>query len=92
MTRDEIMAMRSDELDAAIYVIPMGWATSIIGAWQLELSIPADQRHIYAQKLNWVLNQKVDQPDYVAYGLGWEFAHASPKDRCRAYLMWKEGV
>lgn len=67
---------------------PPHWETSIADVWQLEANIPEGQRLEYAKCLHTII---INVPvPYVPAGFFWEIIHASPADRCRAYLMWKE--
>lgn len=101
MIRDKILVMTPVELNDEIIklsglqqqypdstkVVFANWSTNVYAMWRLEEGIPKEQRHKYIKHLNWVLNQN---PEFSNQDTRWEFAHASPENRCRAYLIWKE--
>jgi hypothetical protein len=68
------------------------WPCDIAAAWELEDEIPEDQRNDYARRL-----AKIILDDWPMFKTGanvmwWSLAHATPEQRCRAYLAWQEAV
>jgi hypothetical protein len=65
------------------------WTTDITAAWELESEIPEDQRREYVTCLGEIIMH--DNPIGArADSIYWSFAHATPEQRCRAYLAWRE--
>lgn len=64
------------------------WPRSIADAWTLEAEIPEDQRIAYSN----ILYEIVRVDDNYTNGLRWALAHATPEQRCRAWLAWKTGA
>lgn len=90
LTREEILAMSAGrELDDLIefkvmgtsrpakgFVInPKHYSESISAAWEMESTIPEEKRRLYAMMLTNIA------------GTGFDLAHASPLDRCKAALL-----
>jgi hypothetical protein len=68
------------------------WTRSWDDVMTLESEIPEDQRNDYARRL-----AKIILDDWPMFKTGanvmwWSLAHATPEQRCRAYLAWKEAV
>lgn len=96
MTRDEIMTMDEDELQREVESAlgidrdKMLWnwtdhrySIDIAAAYELEDALPEERRDKYAFHLNWIINRNED----TTVDPRWQFAHASPADRCRAWLL-----
>ncbi len=88
-TRDEIMAMDEDALRIAVAMalgydrrdITPDWPYDIRATFELEAQIPEGvSRSAYANIL-------FDIVDARGSGIIWKLIHASPADRCRAWLM-----
>jgi hypothetical protein len=62
------------------------YSSDIAAAYKLEAEIPEDQRIAYANELYKIISTV----DYSECGLRWGLAHATPAQRCRAYLAWRE--
>jgi hypothetical protein len=58
------------------------WTRNIAAAYALEESIPEDQRTAYVTRLIEVI--RGNRPAVCT----WDVAHATPEQRCRAYLAW----
>jgi hypothetical protein len=64
------------------------WPRDIAAAYELEAEIPEDQRKAYTGELIAVIAH-----DCKEAGINsnyWMYFHATPEQRCRAYLAWKE--
>jgi len=99
-THDEIMAMDEDALNRTVATVllkmknyPAEWAAHIVPnysrkitlAYALEARIPEGvSRSAYANILFDIVNPR-------GSGIIWQLIHASPADRCRAWLMTMEG-
>jgi len=61
------------------------WPVNIADAWELEEEVPTEKRSEYTQELDKIIhgNFKPYHPSK------WDLLHASPRDRCLAYLEWK---
>jgi hypothetical protein len=59
------------------------WPGEIGAAWALEESIPELYRGAYIRELCKVLGFDNFQP------ILWDLTHATPRQRCEAYLAWK---
>jgi hypothetical protein len=72
-----------DEIDRW-QIIP-NWPVNIADAWELEEEVPTEKRSEYTQELDKIIhgNFKPYHPSK------WDLLHASPRDRCLAYLEWK---
>jgi hypothetical protein len=97
-TDDEIMALVFQNKDY-FSALP-NWPTDIGAAWALEESIPEGERGKYAQKLVDVIFQGAVEVynsaievnvhlDVDGEGVVYALAHATPRQRCEAYLAWK---
>ena len=68
-----------------IWVEAPNWPTSIADVWELVEEIPVDQHGKYILELVKIITRDCKSiPDYM-----WQIAHATPRQRCEAYLAWK---
>ena len=74
------------------------YPNDISAAYELEDSIPEDQRIGYLDKLFEILDTDLkelvlyDGVYWASYKTIWAIAHATPEQRCRAYIAWTEKV
>jgi hypothetical protein len=97
----EVIPDNATTLDLADYLdsVP-DWTGNIADAWELEDELPDDGRQQYLMSLYRLITPEIlggvpDNPtqaeidkannDYI-----WALVHATPEQRCRAYLAWKE--
>jgi len=75
------------------------WPTSIADAWDLEEEIPRDEDEWtrYTRKLNGIVMDRPDAMMSAEYGDDahdglhvFQLIHATPRERCLAWLAWKE--
>jgi hypothetical protein len=60
------------------------WVENISDAYELEEGIPEDDRGFYIYYLALILGND------IAIVNDWYLIHATPRQRCLAWLMWKE--
>jgi hypothetical protein len=79
--------MRTEEL-AILYADIPNWPRDMTAAYELEAEIPEDQRKAYTSELIAVIARDCKKAgvnsDY------WMYFHATPEQRCRAYIQWIE--
>ena len=64
------------------------WSTEIAAAFSLEDEIPEGERGQYVHLLWSIVTE--DKHPIVGIELWWLLAHATPRQRCLAYLAYKE--
>jgi hypothetical protein len=67
------------------------WSRDIADAFELEDEIPEDQRREYVANLCRIVLEDCVNPD-DEHPLTWLTVHATPEQRCRAWLAWQEAV
>ena len=74
-----------DKSGLSAYEFIPNWPVNIVDAWELEEEVPTEKRSEYTQELDKIIhgNFKPYHPSK------WDLLHASPRDRCLAYLEWK---
>jgi len=76
------------------------WTNKIEDAYQLEDEIPEDQRPIYVKALYDLVKPDLtgidfnnrDELDRANNNYTWSLIHATPEQRCRAWVAWREAV
>jgi len=69
------------------YEVYRPYSRDIAAAYEAEEALPEDKRRLYADALKQMtVPDRAFGPDYY-----WDFAHASPLDRCKALLMTLNG-
>ena len=63
------------------------WSSSIAAAYELENEIQGTDRYLYAYELVNIVGQ--DEPDLIDV-TNWVILHATPVQRCKAWLKWRE--
>jgi hypothetical protein len=61
------------------------YATDVSVIWELEDKIPEDNRGDYTVLLRALISSTTDHAVTA-----WEFAHATPRQRCIAWLVWQD--
>lgn len=64
---------------------PPNWPRDVAAAFELEDEIPESERLRYTDCLIRVIYGEAPLKGRI-----WDIAHATPEQRCRAYLAWKE--
>jgi len=73
------------ELSPKMFVVP-NYPESIADCYDLEDEIPEDQRMEYIRQLTLIIKTEYgDKPFNL-----WTLAHATPAQRCNAYIAWRE--
>jgi hypothetical protein len=64
------------------------YSTDIAAAWGFEKSLEVDQRFDYIMHLFNLVATDLGAPDFLTFNKAvyWRMTHASPLDRCRAFL------
>ena len=62
------------------------WPENISDTWELEDEIPGNQINDYAEILDRIVHDEF-KPYYPSK---WDLLHASPRQRCLAWIEWKE--
>lgn len=73
--------------DGTSKILFPNWPTDIAAAWELEVEIPEVDQAFYSQRLGEIIDPNKD--NCLRW---WDLIHATAEQRCRAWLMWKEGA
>lgn len=79
----DLWAASASEADA--WKFAPNYPEDIAAAWELEGEIPLDQVERYVLELTRVINDKDD----ISTSQRWQLIHATPRERCLAWLAWK---